>query len=264
MKSAKSLIRMGMLDVLAFRAGCFVMFAGNLIYLTIVYFLWKAIFDSSGKDIVNGMTFSDTMIYLVLAGSMGTVMEVYLVWDIGRKVQQGNIVFDMLKPMNCDRLYFFSVSGEVLFNFLVVFLPTTVIVYFLSGQAIPLGTNILLFIPTMFIGYVTNFYINFFVATICIYTQSSWGINIMKEVVIALLSGASIPISFFPDGMKQVVLCLPFHTIYNVPLNTLLGKYDMNEQLTLFGQQIMWMVAVMLLAKWFWKSSLDKIAVNGG
>ncbi len=39
----------------------------NLIYLVLVYYLWKAIYDSSGTDVVNGMTFSDTMIFLLMS-----------------------------------------------------------------------------------------------------------------------------------------------------------------------------------------------------
>ena len=61
-----SMTRAGMLEQLQFRLGSLVTVAGNLIYLVLIYFLWKAIFASAGTDEVNGMTFSDTLIYLVL------------------------------------------------------------------------------------------------------------------------------------------------------------------------------------------------------
>ena len=66
LKKFLTLTRAGIIESLQFRLGTLVIVAGNLLYLIVVYFLWKAIYASAGTDIVNGMTFSDTLIYLVL------------------------------------------------------------------------------------------------------------------------------------------------------------------------------------------------------
>lgn len=52
MKKYLALIRTGIMDKLNFRVSLIVTFAGNIIYLIIIYFLWKAIYLSSGKEIV--------------------------------------------------------------------------------------------------------------------------------------------------------------------------------------------------------------------
>ena len=57
-----ALTRGGIMSELQYRLGTFVTIFGNLIYLTLVYYLWKAIFASSDSQVVNGMTFSDTII----------------------------------------------------------------------------------------------------------------------------------------------------------------------------------------------------------
>ena len=99
LKKYFALTRAGILESFQFRLAMLVMVAGNLLYLTVVYFLWKAIYASSGTDIVSGMTFSDTLIYLVLATALFNFMEMYAVWEIGRNIQSGKIVLDLLKPM---------------------------------------------------------------------------------------------------------------------------------------------------------------------
>ena len=71
------------MDKLNFRVSLIVTFVGNIIYLITIYFLWKAIYLSSGKETVNGMTFNDTMIYLVLATALFNMMEIFLVWESG-------------------------------------------------------------------------------------------------------------------------------------------------------------------------------------
>ena len=101
MKTKKylTLTRAGIIESLQFRLGTLVMLAGNLLYLIVVYFLWKSIFASSETDVVNGMTFTDTLIYLVLATALFNFMEMYTVWEMGRNIQSGKIVLDFLKPM---------------------------------------------------------------------------------------------------------------------------------------------------------------------
>ena len=265
MKKYFTLTKAGILDVLVLRVGLFVSFFGNIIYLIIVYFLWKAIFNSSPNGIVNGMTFSDTMLYLVLAGSLVSVLEVYLVWQMGNMIQAGNIVLLLLKPIRFGAYMFFNNTGAVVVNFLVVFLPTAIIVYYVSGCGIPLGGNLLYFIPAFLLGFIINHLINMMIGTLCLYTQSAWGINIMKEVIIGLLSGASIPLAFFPDGIRGVVECLPFQSIYHTPLQILLHN-DLSATTLgkMYATQFMWLVILLICATLFWKQSLKKITVNGG
>ncbi|MGN0630397.1 MAG: ABC transporter permease, partial [Ruminococcus sp.] len=231
LKKYLTLIRAGMMDSLQFRLGTATIMAGNIIYLIIVYFLWKAIYSSAGTDVVNGMTFSDTLIYLVLATAIFSFMEMYIVWEMGRNIQSGKIVLDLLKPIRFRAYTFWSLSGSIVMNFIMTFLPTFLIIYFMTDGAIHLGVNLLYFLIAVAIAVVINFCIDFMIGTICLYTESIWGINIMKEVIVLLLSGATIPIAFFPEPLKTIVYYLPFQSIYNAPL-TILINHEMTFQET--------------------------------
>ncbi len=265
LKRCLSLVRASILDSLQFRGALILTFVGNLFYLLLIYNLWKAIYESSGTDIINGMTFSDTMIYLVFASALFNFMEMWIVWGIGRNIQSGQIVLDLLKPVEFRSFVFFGGCGEPIIKFVTTFLPTAIIVYFLSGRAIPLGKNILFFAISVILGMIINFYINFFVATICMHTQSIWGINIMKEVIVGLLSGASVPLAFFPETFKNIVMYLPFQAVCNSPLRLLLhNEYEISEVLIILGTQVFWVLFLMITTEIFFKFSLKKITVNGG
>ncbi len=264
-KGYLALTKAGITEQMNFRLGTAVVFLGNLIYLLIIYFLWKAIFASSETDVVNGMTFSDTMIYLVLAMALFNFMEVYFVWLIGRNIQSGKIILDIIKPIPFEQFMFFSNAGNLVVNFFLTLVPTMLIVYFLSGGAFLLNINLLFFIVSVVLALLINFSINFFVATICLYTESIWGINIMKEVIVMLLSGASIPLAFFPATLREIVGYLPFQAIYNTPLTILIQKkisvQGSMEQILI---QLFWVVITGIGAHLFWKFSLKRITVNGG
>jgi ABC-2 type transport system permease protein len=264
-KKYLSLTRAGILESLQFRMSLLIMAAGNLLYLIVVYFLWKAIYASSPTDVVNGMTFSDTLIYLVLATALFNFMEMYVVWEIGRNIQSGKIVLDLLKPVDFRRYMFWSYSGSFVVNFVTTFLPTFIVVCIVTNGAVPLGLNLLYFAAAVVMAIVINYSIDFIVATICLFTESIWGINIMKQVVVLLLSGATIPIAFFPETLKTVVYYLPFQSIYNAPLTLLLdGSPSAGKVLGTLGLQLFWCVFMTAVSRIFWKVSLRQITVNGG
>ena len=255
------------MDELHFRLGTFVTVLGNLVYLVLIFFLWKAIYASAGTDRVNGMSFYDTLIYLVLATALFNFLEMFLVWEMSRDIQSGTIILKLLKPISFRSYSFWSYFGHNVITFFLTFLPTFIIIAAVTHGAIVLGANILFFIVSAAMALVLNFSVDMLVATVCLYTESTWGINMVKECIVLLLSGASIPLAFFPPSLKLVVSCLPFRCIYDTPLNILLqkggytGGRDIALQLLL---QFGWCVALGCLGTLFWNVSLKKITVNGG
>lgn len=261
MKRYLTLTRAGVLEALQFRLSMLIMVAGNLLYLIVVYFLWKSIYASAGTEIVNGMTFTDTLIYLVLATALFNFMEMYTVWEIGRNIQTGKIVLDLLKPMDYRRYLFWSFSGSFVTQFFFTFLPTFIVVCAVTKGAIPMGINMLYFAVSVVMAVMINYSVDFIVGTICLYTESIWGVNIMKQVVVLLLSGATVPIAFFPEPLKTVVFYLPFQSIYNAPLTLLLNSGQVLETL---GIQLFWCAFMTIISRLFWRVSLRQITVNGG
>ncbi len=264
-KKYLTLTRLGILETIQWRLALFVMVLGNLLYLTLIYFLWKAIFASAGTDVVNGMTFEMTMVYLVLATSLYGVVELYLVWEIGRSIQKGNIVLDLLRPLKYKQYVFWKNSGALVVNFLLTFIPTFIIVWVMTKGTIPMGFNLIYFLVAFAFSIITNYNIDFIVGTICLYTESIWGINIMKQMVVALFSGATIPLAFFPEKLATVVNFLPFKAIYDTPLTLLMTHNpDWRTVVLKLGGSLFWVIAVSLFSSIFWRVSVKQVTVNGG
>lgn len=262
-----ALTRAGIMESLHYRLGTFVTLFANLIYLVLVYYLWKAIYASSGVDVVNGMTFTDTMIYLILATSLFNFLEMFVVWDMSRSIQSGKIILDLLKPMKFRAYTFWSYSGSHVVSFIMTFIPTFIVVMIITKGAIPIGMNLVYFIFATLFALIVNFNIEMIVATICLYTESTWGINIVKETIVLLLSGASIPLAFFPEKLRTVVDYMPFRAVYDIPLTILLqknGSDTLQGLLPMFGFQLLWIVILTAAGTLFWNYSVKKITVNGG
>ena len=98
-----------------------------------------------------------------------------------------------------------------------------ILILFVFKTNINIGLNILMFIVALVFAYLISFLIDFLIGLISFYTESIWGISITKEAVVLLLSGAVIPLPFFPDIIRRVVELLPFKAIYHIPLNMLVS-----------------------------------------
>lgn len=260
-----ALARGSLMESLAFRASAITRVIANFVYLIIIYFLWRAIYDSSPADVVNGMTFYDTMVYLVLASAMFNVLDAFIVWEIGRGYQSGELVEQLVKPISYQRYLFFGTIGGSVMLFVTTFLPTFVIVYLITHGSFTLGINLIFFLISMVLAFVINFCVDFIVGTICLYTQSIWGVNMMKEVVVSLLSGATIPLAFFPEGIRKVVNVLPFQAIYHTPLHILTARdLKLSDYLQGLGIQLLWVVILFGAGRLFWNRSMKNLTVNGG
>lgn len=264
-KAYLTLMRSAVMENMQFRMSVLVMLFGNMVYLVVIYNLWKAIYASVDTPVVNGMTFADTMIYLVLASAQFAFMEAYLVWEMGRGVQDGSIIVQLIKPMSYGTYQLFYILGGNMFYFIVTFIPTFIIVEIITGWVIPIGVNLLYYLVSVTFGMMINFAVDYFVGTICLYTHSIWGINIMKQILVTFLSGATVPLAFFPEILYRIVMFLPFHAIYNTPLTLLIHNDLPAAQVgRMLLTQFVWVLVVFGLAKAFWKVSERVITVNGG
>ena len=188
-KRLLSITRAGIMESLHFRLGIFVTLFAN-------------------PDVVNGMTFTDTMIYLILATALFNFLEMFVVWDMSRSIQSGKIVLDLLKPMRFRKYTFWSYTGNHVVQFVLTFIPTFIVVMIVTKGAIPLGLNLVWFLIATVLALIINYNIEMLVAPICLFTESTWGINIVKETIVLLLSGASIPLQgglrhTFVDALGQ-------------------------------------------------------------
>lgn len=260
-----TMTRAGILEMLQFRIGLLLMFIGNLFFLGISYFLWKAIYASASSPCINGMTFYDTMVYLVLASSITTFLEDYIVWDVGSDIETGKITLDLIRPISYRKFVFLTHIGNNIGIFFITFVPTFFIVNIVTNWMIPMGLNLVAFLLSAGFSIVIYYLIEFFVSTICIHTLSIWGINIMKQVIVQFFSGAVIPFAFFPGPLKRIAMSLPFQAIYNTPLTILTSStISPMEVVKMLGIQVFWIFILLIVTDLFFKHSVKKITINGG
>lgn len=237
----------------------------NVIYMILIFFLWKSIYSNTNSTSLNGMTFNQTFLYLTLASTMFNLFKTWADWSMSRQMMSGTIITFFLRPLDYQAYVLFESLGDVISNLTIIFLPSLLLIIFVFGASIPLGINILFFTFSLVLAYLISFCFDFCIGLTSFYTESIWGISITKEVVIMLLSGALIPLPFFPEPLKNIVQYLPFQAIYNIPLSILTNNtLYISDYIGMLGSQAVWVLILVFLNRLYFNQASKIITVNGG
>lgn len=264
-RASAALMKMSFIEAAAFRIYFFFTIFENSIFMIIMYFLWKAIFAGVDTDTIAGMTFMETFVYMAFAGTIMSITITYAEWTMSRDMRTGMIAISFVRPISYRAQIISRSMGDVTTNFLIIFIPSFIIVQLLSGGAVRLGLNTLLFVIAFFFAALISLLIDFLVGIISFYTESVWGISIMKEVVVRFLAGAIVPLAYFPDTARHVLEFLPFQAIYNLPIQILINNsYSTFDCVRAISIQILWLMILLGFTKLCYNRASRKVTVNGG
>lgn len=263
MKPYFALIRGGFIIFSIHRYSFIFTFIGNLLYILLIYFLWKSIFTYS--PIINGMTFRQTFLYLALAGAIFTLFKTWVDWTISRKIIQGSIIVDLIRPLDFQIQALFLSMGSALASLVFVTLPSVLVVFWVVRTEIGFGVNLLFFPIVLVFAFLLSFLIDYAVGLSSFYTESLWGISMTKDVLISLLSGALIPLQFFPEWARSVLQLLPFQAIYHIPLLIVTTPtMDVRTCVMLLAIQLFWVGVLFVLSRLFYRHAIRVLTVSGG
>ncbi len=263
MKPYLTMVKGALLTWIVYRFGFFFTLVGNLLYMTLIFYLWKSIYK--GSETLRGMTFDQAFIYLALAGSLFILFKTYTDWSIANRVVDGSLIIDLIKPLDFQFITLARTAGITLFNMLMITVPSILVVFLVFGAEMRLGIGLFFFPLALVNAFLISFALDFAVGLTAFYTESLWGISMTKEIVTTLLSGALIPLQFFPDAAQRILKLLPFQAIYNVPLTMVISPdLGTGTYLQSLAVQLFWVALLFLLSRWFYTRAFRVLTVSGG
>jgi len=263
MKAYLAMMRGAYMIGLVYRFGFLFSIAGNLIYMSITYFLWRSIYQD--RETLRGLTFDETYIYVALGSAVFILLKTYVDWQMSYDIREGMVAIYLTKPLDLQLYELFTSLGFALHALTTVTLSTFLLLIFVFHIEIPLGIGLLLFPFSLVLAYLVSFCFDYFIGLLAFYTESVWGLSITKEVIITVLSGALIPLQFFPEVIRKILLWLPFQAIYYTPL-TMVAKPNLGWEtfLPMLGIQLFWVAALFALTRLFYNQAVKVLRISGG
>jgi ABC-2 type transport system permease protein len=248
---------------LVYRFGFLFAIFGNIVYIGVAYYLWKSIYRYS--DVIRGLTFNETFLYVGLGSAIFILLKTYADWIIHYEIREGAIATYLTKPMDFQIYALFANLGSLLMNLTAISIPTALVMAFIFKVKVAFGPGLFLFPIGLLLAFLISFSIDYFIGLLGFYSESVWGLSITKEIFVTVFSGALIPLQFFPDAIRNVLLWLPFHAIYHTPL-MMITKSDqgLDVFLPMIAVQLFWAVVLFILARLFYNQAIKVLRIAGG
>ncbi len=258
-------IRNGLMASFTYRAHMLFQILGSVVGIVVLWFLWSAIFAAAGTPTVHGMTFGQTFLYVALATALFVMMRTWIEWDMNAQIRTGDIVVHFFRPYNYTGWSLTSSLGFVAGNMITITLPSLITIFLVFHAPLPPLLNIVLFVPALIQAYLLSFLIDFAVGITAFHTESIWGVSASKESIVLFLSGGLVPLAFFPEQVKNLLLWLPFASMFNTPIALLASAItDLGQIGFRLALQTVWVVALWLVVRWYYNSSVKRLTVAGG
>lgn len=238
----------------------------GIISTVLVYVIFVCIYKAlyGGAQEVDGITFSMVTTNFVLTLCLSNV---YRFDDefIERKLKDGSIANELLKPVNFKGRILAENIGDNFFRICFNFMPVFLIAAMFSDVEKPSSMlSFLLFIISAIFGYLILWEISFIVQTLTFWMYRVWGISTVKNVVIDIFSGSMLPLWFMPDWVLNFIKLTPFDSIYFTPVKLYLGQITSNDYVWNLGRQLIWIGIFYIIGDILWKCGEKKVVVQGG
>ena len=276
LKKYRPFLRAGAIDTMAYRFNILVWAVITVCQVACLVFLWLAVYRSSagGMDAeIHGFTYREMIAYVVLTTIFNFVtFNNDTLWNINTDIKKGTVGNYLIKPISYRGKFAATSLGSLLTMTLMFGLPlyTAALVTLGSLGFLPdLSFPAFFAHPGLFLlaglcASLLNDVIAYIFGVLCFYTSSGWGLNSLKETLVAFLSGTLLPLAFFPAGLREVVRWMPFAGMSQNPVLILMMKYDLAESLRCLAVSAAWIVLLELFAKFLFSRAVRKVTVQGG
>lgn len=237
----------------------------NFVWMFSEYWLWTVLYTARPGAFNIGI--QQMITYAVMASVMGMVMRpgggvAYL---IASKVKSGEIVMDLLNPLDFHLHTLARNVGETLFYATTLGIPSFLIGHFLLGMRLPSSPDrALLFCLSLALGYGVIFSLNYLLGMLSIFTVDIRNISWAYNAVVRFFSGSDIPLWLFPLFLLTIADVLPFKCIYFIPLSIYIDRLSLNEALHALSFQVMWLASLALAGRLMWWRARSYLTVQGG
>lgn len=252
---------------MAYRANFYVYILGDLFQTVVLLYIWFAIFSSSSSNVIQGFTFDEMIVYVVMSTLTGMLITNDVHWEISNDVRTGTIAMNLIKPVSYQIRQYFSSIGYFIVNLTFLFIPLWggyVVYDFVVNGAFPVFSTLLVYVLSVFLSSLILFYINYLFGLAAFFVEYIFGFIFAKEALLRLLSGQLIPLSFFPASLSMVFRFLPFAGLVYTPTMIYLGKYTETEALFNIGIQGIWVILLMGITQVIWKRAIKRLTIMGG
>ena len=252
---------------LQYRAAAFAGVITQFAWGTMEILMFRAFYQADASAFP--MSFQATASYVWMQQAF---LALFMAWmmenDIFDAILNGNIAYELCRPINIYRMWFARSLANRFAKALLRCLPILLTAMLLPapyGLMMPVNPEaFLLFFLTLLLGTGVTVSFCMLIYMTTFFTISPMAIRMIAISGVEFLSGAVIPLPFFPDKIRHVLELLPFASMQNVPLRIYSGDLTGACMWQAVFLQVFWLAALTLAGEFLNMLAMKRITVQGG
>lgn len=199
-------------------------------------------------------------------------LSLFMLWiwdnDIENAIIKGDIAYELTRPVDIYSMWYMRATAQRIAKALLRCVPILLICSLIPEPyriSPPVSVSaFLMFILTSIIGLCVVVAITMIVYGLTFFTMSERGIKIFAASISEFLSGAVVPIPFFPEKIRFIAELSPFAAVQNLPLQIYIGTISGKRMLIMASVQIFWLIISVVIGRLLIGKMQKNAVIQGG
>ncbi|GAB7046446.1 ABC transporter permease [Catenuloplanes indicus] len=262
MSAYAAVTRTAVRAILTYRLNFVLGFFGSVVQLLAMYAVWQALL--AGRAEVGGLTWPQMKAYLMVVFLTGSLVSVVSDFEMADRIRDGMVALDLTKPLSYQAARFAETVGAAGLELCTAAVICLGYGMLAGPMAMPGGGMLALFAVSLLAVVPVKFLFSYLGSLACFWTQNYFGVLWARQTLVLLFSGALVPLGLMPSLLRDVAEVLPFVGVAATPARIFAGDVAGPAAVVLVLQQVLWGVALWLLARAAWRGALRRLTVHGG
>lgn len=228
--------------------------------------VWIALFASVGNGTVAGYNLSDLITYTIISRLAGMAVSAKFAMNFSNSIHSGDIAMNFIRPYPPRVIFIFQSIGNSIVNILIVGLPLLLVTFFLiPGMQPPAsGVHLLFFLVAMLSGLMINICFELLSGVLAFWRVPGDFLDWYYSICFYLLSGAIVPLWFYPEWLVIIAKMLPFQAAFFIPAQIYMGELTLSGIINALFVQLAWILILFMLQEYLWRRGVRRLTILGG
>ena len=237
----------------------------NVFFGFLIAYILLAVYDE--RDVIGGYDVRDAIAYVWISQGLLSVAAIFgpSWYELARRVQTGDVATDLQRPLDVQRAELAQDVGRACYQLLWRAAPQFLLGALVFEITIPDElARWLLFTISVALAVAVSFGVRLLVNLSAFWLLDYRGPLLLALAMSQLLSGATIPLAFFPGALDTIARLTPFASMLQAPVDVYVGQPLGGSTLAVLALQGGWAVALYAAGGLVLSAGTRKLVLQGG
>ena len=263
MRTTVVVAKLGFLHRLAYRTEVVTSLVSATVVVGLIGSIWSAVGEQGVA--VGGLAPAELCTYAVLAYLVATVNATRVDALLAERFLSGQIAADLCRPLDLQHFLLARDFGRGCAALVSVLVPVGGMTALWFPLAWPARvTTWILTALSLLISLGLAGQLAFLVGMASIILGDVRGLSLLRSGVVALFSGAVVPLTALPQTVQSGIAVLPFYGMAHVPTMVFLERLERADLAWAVGHQLLWLLILSSVSRLAWTRAVRRLTVQGG